>query len=99
MCSYITDILVQYWMKEKITARASLDQECILQLDIWIIHHLIAFRTWLDRTWPWIKYRFVPTGTTGIAQPCSIGIQCPLNLSIKESKHGDIIKEMMYQLQ
>ncbi|KAF8833447.1 hypothetical protein BDN67DRAFT_916999 [Paxillus ammoniavirescens] len=99
MCSYVTDILVPYWTKEKITARASLDQECILQLDIWVVHRLIAFHTWLDRTWPWIKYRFVPAGTTGVAQPFDVDIQHPLKLSIKESQHGNIVKETMYQLQ
>ncbi|KAF9228322.1 hypothetical protein BS17DRAFT_664338, partial [Gyrodon lividus] len=49
--------------------------------------------------WPWIKYRFVPTSTTGIAQPCNVGVQHLLKLSIKESQHGNIVKEKMYQLQ
>ncbi|KAF9222183.1 hypothetical protein BS17DRAFT_709145 [Gyrodon lividus] len=42
------EVCVPYWTKEKITAGASLDQECILQLDVWVVHCSIAFHTWLD---------------------------------------------------
>ncbi|KAF8837348.1 hypothetical protein BDN67DRAFT_909341, partial [Paxillus ammoniavirescens] len=36
---------------------------------------------------------FVLTGTTGVAQPCDVGIQRPLKLAIKELQHEDIITE------
>ncbi|KAF8833634.1 hypothetical protein BDN67DRAFT_916562 [Paxillus ammoniavirescens] len=99
MCSYVTDILVPYWMKAKLDVGALTDQECVLQLDVWTVHRAVAFRTWLDVTWPWIKYRFVPASTTGVAQPCDVGIQRLLKLSIKECQHSDVVKETLNQLQ
>ncbi|KIK82151.1 hypothetical protein PAXRUDRAFT_154433 [Paxillus rubicundulus Ve08.2h10] len=75
MCSYVNTILIPYWTKEKLAFNAPTDQECLLQLDCWTIHSSVAFCTWLDKTWPWIKYRYVPAGTTGVAQPCDFGIQ------------------------
>ncbi|KAH7917361.1 hypothetical protein BV22DRAFT_976149, partial [Leucogyrophana mollusca] len=64
MCRYVTDILVPYWTRQKILHGASPDQECILQLNVWVVHRSVAFRTWLDTTYTWIKYRFVPANCT-----------------------------------
>ncbi|KAH7905739.1 hypothetical protein BJ138DRAFT_964080, partial [Hygrophoropsis aurantiaca] len=64
MCKYVTDTLVPFWLEKKQLVGAPLDQECVLQLDVWIVHRSVAFRTWLDANYPWIKYRFVPAGTT-----------------------------------
>ncbi|KAG2140340.1 hypothetical protein BD769DRAFT_1332145, partial [Suillus cothurnatus] len=71
------------------------DQECVLQLDVWLVHKSVQFCTWLDQQYPWIKYRFVPGGCTRIAQPCDVGIQCPFKLAIKQSKHADIVEELL----
>ncbi|KAG1876946.1 hypothetical protein C8R48DRAFT_591009, partial [Suillus tomentosus] len=54
--------------------------------------------TWLDVNYEWIRYRFVPAGTTGVAQPCDVGIQHPLKLAIKELQHEDIVAETLTQL-
>ncbi|KIK73787.1 hypothetical protein PAXRUDRAFT_177471 [Paxillus rubicundulus Ve08.2h10] len=99
MCSYVTEILVPYWPKAMLNAGASTDQECVLQLDIWVVHFSVAFHTCLDVTWPWIKYRFGPAGTTCVAQPFNVGIQYLLKLYIKECQHSDVIKETLNQLQ
>ncbi|KAG1871544.1 hypothetical protein F4604DRAFT_1926276 [Suillus subluteus] len=72
MCDYVGDILVPYWTRQKELVGAPDDQECILQLDVWSVHKSIQFCTWLDQQYPWIKYRFVPGGCTGIAQPCDV---------------------------
>ncbi|KAH7903348.1 hypothetical protein BJ138DRAFT_1194697, partial [Hygrophoropsis aurantiaca] len=58
MCSYINNIAVPYWEVKKQQFAAPHDQECILQLDVWVVHRSVAFRTWLSTNWPWIKYRF-----------------------------------------
>ena len=95
MCKYVCDILVPYFTEQKKRARASDDQECILQLDVWAVHRSVTFRTWLDQNYPWIIYLFVPGGCTGIAQPCDVGIQRPLKLSIKHSQHADVVDETL----
>ncbi|KIJ10096.1 hypothetical protein PAXINDRAFT_86586, partial [Paxillus involutus ATCC 200175] len=64
-----------FGMKKKQKLGVPLNQPCILQLDCWVIHCSIAFHTWLDVNYEWIQYWFVPAGTTGVAQPCNIGIQ------------------------
>lgn len=95
MCDYIHDILVPYWTRQKELVGAPDDQECILHLDVWSVHKSIQFRTWLDQHYPWIKYRFVPGGCTGIAQPCDVGVQRPLKLAVKRSQHADIVDESL----
>ncbi|KAG1898796.1 uncharacterized protein F5891DRAFT_1190586 [Suillus fuscotomentosus] len=94
----INGILVPFWMAKKQQQGVPLDQPCILQLDCWVIHRSIAFRTWLDVNHPWIHYCFVPAGTTGVAQPCDVGIQRSLKLAIKELQHKDIVSETLSQL-
>lgn len=95
MCSYVSDILVPYWTRQKELVGAPPDQECLLQLDVWSVHKSIAFWTWLNDTYPWIKYRFVPGNCTGIAQPCDVGVQRPFKLAVKRSQHADIVNEAL----
>jgi hypothetical protein len=64
----------------------------------WVVHRSVAFRTWFDTNYDSIRYRAVPAGTTGVAQPCAVGIQRPLKLAIKELQHGDIVSETVSQL-
>ncbi|KAG1860554.1 hypothetical protein C8R48DRAFT_544650, partial [Suillus tomentosus] len=64
MCTYVDGILVPFWMEKKRQRGVPLDQPCILQLDCWVVHRSIAFRTWLDANYDWIRYLFVPAGTT-----------------------------------
>jgi hypothetical protein len=85
-------------MEKKQQRGVPLDQPCILQLNCWVVHRSIAFRTWLDANYDWIRYLFVPAGTTGVAQPCDTGIQHPLKLAIKELQHSDIVLETVTQL-
>ncbi|KIK91472.1 hypothetical protein PAXRUDRAFT_149437, partial [Paxillus rubicundulus Ve08.2h10] len=82
MCSYVTAMLVPFWTEKKHHLNVPLDQPCILQLDVWVVHHSVTFHTWLDKNFDWIHYHFVPAGTTGIAQPCDMGIQHPLKLAV-----------------
>ena len=77
MYRWVTDILVPYFEQQKRAYNASEAQECILQLDVWSVHHSIAFWTWLNTNYDWITYLYVPGNCTGIAQPCDVGIQRP----------------------
>ena len=99
MCKYVREILVPYFMEQKKRAATHDNQECILQLDVWTVHRSVAFRTWLDQNYPWIIYLFVLGGCTGIAQPCDVGIQRPLKLSIKRSQHADVVDETLGYLE
>ena len=47
---------------------------------------------------PTIILNYVPGGCTKIHQPCDVGIQQPLKLSIKKSYHEDVVQELMLQV-
>jgi hypothetical protein len=46
----------------------------------------------------WIILDYIPGGCTGLFQPCNVGIQCILKLSIKHSQHSDAVAEFFNQL-
>ena len=48
---------------------------------------------------PQIILDFVPGGCTGVHQPCDVGIQRPLKLSMKRSYHEDIVNKILTQLE
>ena len=95
MCEYVTGILVPYWARKKEELGVPPDQECVLRLDVWSVHQSVAFRTWLDKTYPWIRYRFIPGGCTGVAQPCDVDLQRVIKLEIKRRQHADIVDETL----
>jgi hypothetical protein len=98
MCEYVNDILVPYWEEQKVLLNAPADQECILHLNVWSVHRSIQFCTWMDMTYPWIKYHFVPGGCTGVGQPCDVSIQQPFKLTVKQTQHADIVNESLVRL-
>ena len=62
------------------------------------VHRSEEFRGWMRTNHPNIILDFVPGGCTGIHQPCDVGIQRPLKLSIRKSYHEDIVAEFVSQL-
>ncbi|KAG1898802.1 uncharacterized protein F5891DRAFT_903164, partial [Suillus fuscotomentosus] len=94
----INGILVPFWMAKKQQQGVPLDQPCILQLDCWVIHRSIAFRTWLDVNHLGSIIVLSLPVQTGVAQPCDVGIQRSLKLAIKELQHKDIVSETLSQL-
>lgn len=98
MCSYVTNILVPYFMSIKIKLKLSPDHECILLLDVWSVHRSERFRAWMKKTYPWIIMSFVPGGCTGIWQPCDVGIQRLMKLAIRRAQHEDVVSEVQAQL-
>ncbi len=99
MQHWVSKILVPYWKRKKEELGLPQSQECILELDVWAVHRSAAFRHWLKATYPWIILEFVPGGCTGLWQPCDVGIQRVLKLSIKRSQHQDVVIEALVQLE
>ncbi len=99
MCRWVTDILVPYFKQQKRAYNAPKAQECILQLDVWLVHRSVAFWTWLNTNYNWITYLYIPGNCTGIAQPCDIGIQRPFKQATQQAQHADIIDETVHLLQ
>ncbi|KAG2050851.1 hypothetical protein BDR06DRAFT_891036, partial [Suillus hirtellus] len=64
-------------------------------LNVWSVHRSIQFHTWLDMTYPWMKYHFVPGDCTGVGQPCDVYIQCLFKLAVKQVQHADIVNESL----
>lgn len=65
---------------------------------MWSVHQSEKFRTWIKKEHPTILLDYVPGGCTSVQQPCDVGIQRPLKLSIRQSYHEDIVKEMREKL-
>jgi len=59
----------------------------------------VEFREWMHANHPNIIICYVPGGCTGIHQPCDIGIQRLLKLSIRKSYHEDVVEEFVGQLE
>jgi hypothetical protein len=53
----------------------------------------------LPHTFPTIIVIFVPAGMTGLFQPCDVGFQHILKLSLKKSGHEDVVQEVLQELQ
>ncbi|EKM53854.1 uncharacterized protein PHACADRAFT_97693 [Phanerochaete carnosa HHB-10118-sp] len=98
MCSYVNHILVPYLNRMKEELGLSPDHECILELDVWSVHRSKQFRTWMKTTHPWIILDFVPGGCTEIWQPCDVGIQRLMKLSIRHAQHEDLVAEVQHKL-
>ena len=65
---------------------------------MWSVHRSEEFRGWMKTNHPNIILDFVPGGCTSVHQPCDVGIQRPLKLSIRRSYHEDIVAEFVSQL-
>lgn len=93
MEDFFEKIVVPYFARQKELHGYPDDQECAVLLDCWSVHRGKAFRRLVRRRWPWLRLRYIPGGTTGLAQPCDVGIQRPYKLSIKRSQLQDIVNE------
>lgn len=85
MKEYFEKIVVPYFMRQKELLNYPEDQECVVLLDCWSVHRGKEFHRLVHRHWPWLRLRYIPGGTTGLAQPYDVGIQRPYKLSIKRS--------------
>ena len=97
MKSYVTNILAPYFEFHR-TQLSVPNQICIWQIDRWSVHRSLEFRSWMSKTYPWIRIHFVPANCTGLFQPCDVGIQRILKLAIRRSALNDIVNYTIGQL-
>ena len=67
-------------------------------IDVWSVHQSDKFWNWMKKMHPTLILDFIPGGCTGVHQPCDVGIQWPLKLSIHRSYNEDVVKEMSGQI-
>jgi hypothetical protein len=99
MRDFVNHILSPYFNRTKQRHNLPMSQKSLWQIDVWSVHRSEEFRSWMKKNHPTIILDFVPGGCTGIHQPCDVGIQRPLKLSLRRSYHEDIVAEMSGQLE
>jgi hypothetical protein len=97
MQSFVNKILAPYFDGEKKKLGLPETQCALWQIDVWSVHRSQEFRDWMRNKHPTILIDFVPGGCTGIHQPCDVGIQRPLKLSLKRSYHEDVVNQLLTQ--
>jgi hypothetical protein len=98
MKKFVNDILAPYFEKKKVELSLPSSQKSLWQIDVWSVHRSEEFRGWMGKNHPNIIIDYVPGGCTGVHQPCDVGIQRPLKLSIRKSYHEDIVNEFVSEL-
>jgi len=99
MHTFVDDILTPYFKSRKLALSLPLSQKSLWQIDVWSVHRSKEFRSWMHENHPNIVVDYVPGGCTGVHQPCDVGIQWPLKLSMRKSYHEDIVNEFILQLE
>jgi hypothetical protein len=98
MKSFVNTILVPHLDKKKMELNLPPSQKSLWQIDVWSVHRSDEFRGWMRKNHSNIILDFVPGGCTGVHQPCDVGIQRPLKLSMRKSYHEDIVNELLSEL-
>ena len=98
MHTFVDNILAPYFAHRKTEFGLAPEQKALWQIDVWSVHRSEEFRVWMKANHPNIILDFVLGGCTGVFQPCDVGIQRPLKLSIRKSYHEDIVAEFVSQL-
>lgn len=98
MHSFVNKILAPYFEREKSKLGLPPSQKSLWTIDVWSVHRSKEFRLWMKSFHPNIILDFVPGGCTGVGQPCDVGIQRPLKLSMKRTYHEDIVSEVLEQI-
>jgi DDE superfamily endonuclease len=99
MHSFVNRILAPYFDNAKVELGLPHSQKSLWTIDVWSVHRSKEFMRWMRNNHPTIIVDFVPGGCTGVAQPCDVGIQRPLKLSMKKTYHEDIVSEVLQQIE
>ena len=91
MQSFVNKILAPYFDGEKRNLGLPETQCALWQINVWLVHRSQEFWDWIRDKHLTILINFVLGGCTGIHQPCNVGIQRPLKLSLKHSYHEDVV--------
>jgi hypothetical protein len=95
---FVDRILVPYFSEQKRRLGLPQTQKSLWLIDAWAVHRSKEFLEWMKKHHPGILIRFVPAGTTGLFQPCDVGIQRVFKHSLKRSFHENIVEEMLAQI-
>lgn len=98
MCTSINEILAPYYARRKHELGLPEGQKSLWNIDVWSVHWSEEFWGWMKKIHPNIIMDFVPGGCTGVFQPCDVGMQRPMKLSIKKSYHEEVVKEVLGQV-
>ncbi|KAF9019112.1 hypothetical protein BDZ89DRAFT_959514, partial [Hymenopellis radicata] len=98
MREFVEKILAPYFEATKIRLGLPPEQRSLWTIDVWSVHRSEEFRIYMRVTHPTIILDYVPGGCTGVDQPCDVGIQRPLKLSLKRSYHQDIVEAFLEQI-
>ena len=98
MESLIDNIIALYFEAKKHALGLPPSQKTIWQINVWLVHHLERFRTWMKTHHPSIILQYVPGGCTGILQPCNIRIQWIFKHTLKQSYHENMVRMMTDQI-
>ena len=83
------------------------DQVCVVVVDTWWgwlegkakKHRASAeFKSWLTKTYPWIRLIYVPAGCTPVAQPMDAGIIAKLKALLRKRYQAWVIKQTVDQI-
>jgi hypothetical protein len=95
---FVDRILMPYLSEQKRKLGLPPTQKSLWLIDAWAVHRSKEFLRWMKRSHSKILIIFVPTGTTGIFQPCDVSIQRVFKHSLKQSFHENIVKKMLAQI-
>ncbi|KAE9388316.1 hypothetical protein BT96DRAFT_836425 [Gymnopus androsaceus JB14] len=98
MHQYVKEILVPHIEKIKQELNLPSDQKTLWSIEVWSVHRSQEFQDWMKENYPHIILDYIPGGCTGVAQPCDVGIQCPLKLLTKQSYHEYVVNEFEKQI-
>jgi len=99
MQKFVDTILAPYFENTKKDLKRPPHQKSLWLIDVWSVHRSVEFREWMHANHPNIIICYVPGGCTGVHQPCDVGIQRLLKLSIRKSYHEDVVEEFVGQLE
>ncbi|HEV7738215.1 MAG TPA: hypothetical protein VGO47_12700, partial [Chlamydiales bacterium] len=94
MQELVNEIIAPYFEMKKKDLGKPVQQKPIWLIDCWTVHCSWEFLGWMKEHHPNIIVLFVPANCTGVFQPCDVGIQRALKLSIKRSSHEDVVREI-----
>jgi len=98
MHSFVDKILAPYFNRRKDELGLHPSHKALWNIDVWLVHQSAEFKDWMHDAHPSIMLNYVPSGCTGKFQPCDVGVQRPLKLSLKRSYHKDVVAELLGQM-
>ena len=98
MHEFVNKIISPFFEQKKKELGLPPEQKSLWYIDCWSVHRSKDFRDWMAANHKNIVLVFVPANCTGMFQPCNVGIQRPLKLSLKRTAHEDIVKEILGHL-